>query len=97
MAVSELLYCGGSVTRMVTAEMSHLLLATCYLLLATCYLLPEPSLDTGRVWVMVRGSARERASPASWDSEWRTVKLGEVEVEVKEVEVEDCLRSTSSS
>ena len=46
---------------------------------------------------MVRGSARERASPASWDSEWRTVKLGEVEVEVKEVEVEDCLRSTSNS
>ena len=85
---------------MVTAEMSHLLLATCYLLLATCYLLPEPSLDTGRVWVMVRGSARERASPASWDSEWRTVKLGVVVVVVVlevEVEVEDCLRSTSSS
>ena len=69
-------------------------------------MLPEPSLDTGRVWVMVRGSARERASSASWDSEWRTVKLGEEEVEVLEVEVEvveveveveDCLRSTSSS
>ena len=39
---------------------------------------------------MVRGSARERASPASWDSEWRTVKLGEREVlvEVEEVEGE---------
>ena len=34
---------------------------------------------------MVRGSARERASPASWASEWRTVKLGEREGEVEEV------------
>ena len=55
---------------------------------------------------MVRGSARERTSPASWASECRTVKLGEegevVEVlEVLEVEVlkvlEDCRRSNSSS
>ena len=85
-------------------------LVACYLLLATCCLLPEPSLDTGRVWVMVRGSARERTSPASGASECRTVKLGEevLEVEVlevvevlEEVEVlkvlEDCRRSTRSS
>ena len=84
-------------------------LVACYLLLATCCLLPDPSLDTGRVWVMVRGSARERTSPASGASECRTVKLGEegevlevVEVEVEVLKVlevleEDCRRSTSSS